>query len=204
MNPSIDKIIIGLTGGIATGKTTVTNYLENKYKIPVIDADILAKKAVNKNSPIYNQIVTKYGQNILDKHDELNRQKLGDIIFSNEKEKIWLEKQIHPYVRKEIEKIINQLDYPIIVLSIPLLFEAKMTDLVTTIWVVYCDFETQLYRLQIRNELDRDSAIARIKSQMPLAEKIKKGDLILNNNNNIENLYQEIDREITLINKKTT
>lgn len=189
-------MIIGLTGGIATGKTTVTNYLENKYKIPVIDADILARKAVHKNTPIYHQIVKRYGQNILAKNDELNRQQLGDIIFKDEKEKKWLENQIHPYVRKEIEKMINQIDNPIIVLSIPLLFEAKMTDLVTTIWVVSCDFETQLSRLQIRNNLDRDSAIARIKSQMPLAEKIKKSDLILNNNNSIENLYQEIDREI--------
>ena len=196
MNLSVNKMIIGLTGGIATGKTTVTNYLENKYKIPVIDADILARKAVHKNTPIYHQIVKRYGQNILAKNDELNRQQLGDIIFKDEKEKKWLENQIHPYVRKEIEKMINQIDNPIIVLSIPLLFEAKMTDLVTTIWVVSCDFETQLSRLQIRNNLDRDSAIARIKSQMPLAEKIKKSDLILNNNNSIENLYQEIDREI--------
>ncbi len=192
-------MIIGLTGGIATGKTTVTNYLENKYQIPVIDADILAKEAVNKNTPIYNQVIERYGENILRDNLELNRQKLGDIIFNNDEEKAWLEKQIHPYVIKRIKTEVNRLNNPIIVLSIPLLFEANMTDLATTIWLVYCDFETQLYRLQHRNNLSKKSAIARIKSQMPLEEKIKKADLIIDNNKGKENLYNQLDNWINKI-----
>ncbi|MBF2056053.1 MAG: dephospho-CoA kinase [Cyanobacterium sp. T60_A2020_053] len=194
-----DSIVIGITGGIATGKTTVTHYLAEKYQFPVIDADILAREAVAINTPIYDLIMMRYGDQISFDNGHLNRQKLGEIIFNNQQEKIWLESLIHPFVYKKITEKISSLPSSIIILSVPLLFEANMADLTSVIWVVYCDLSQQLIRLQTRNNLDRRGALMRINSQMSLSEKVKKGDFILNNNGNKEQLYRQIDQEISTI-----
>lgn len=188
-----EQLIIGLTGGIATGKSTVSNYLAEKYLIPVLDADLIARTAVTINSPIFQNIVNRYGKNILLNDDNLNRKKLGQIIFNNQAEKTWLENQIHPFVVDFLQSQIKLLSNPIIVLSIPLLFEARMTNLVNTIWVVTCDFSTQLSRLKKRNNLTEDEAISRINSQMPLAEKTKLANIVIDNNKNVADLYNQID-----------
>jgi dephospho-CoA kinase len=187
------QIIIGLTGGIATGKSTVSDYLAKKYLIPVLDADLIAREAVTINSPIFHNIVNRYGQNILLDDGNLNREKLGNIIFHSQKEKAWLEKQIHPFVADSLQSQMKILSNPIIVLSIPLLFEAKMTNLVTEVWVVSCDFSAQLSRLKKRNNLTEDEAISRINSQMPLAEKSKLADIVIHNNKNLADLQRQID-----------
>lgn len=186
-------MIIGLTGGIATGKSTVSNYLQDKYRIPVLDADVIARDAVKVNSPIFQSIIDRYGEDILLNNGNLNREKLGHIIFNNFLEKKWLESQIHPFVRDSFERKIPELSNPIIVLSIPLLFEANMTDLVDRTWVVTCNFTTQLDRLKTRNNLTQKEALDRINSQMPLAEKIKKADIVINNNHNLPELYDRIN-----------
>lgn len=185
-------MIIGLTGGIATGKSTVSDYLRDKYQIPVIDADVLAREAVQVGSPIFGRIVERYGDDILNPNGDINRGRLGEIVFNNEGERLWLEGLIHPYVRQKMEEGIRELDAPIIVLSIPLLFEAQMTDLVDQIWVVYTDFETQVSRLQGRNGLSRESAIARIRSQMPLQDKLVRADVVIDNTGTVEELYEKI------------
>ncbi|MGY6528726.1 MAG: dephospho-CoA kinase [Cyanobacterium sp.] len=189
-------MIIGLTGGIATGKSTVSKYLENKYKIPVVDADILAREAVKVYSPIYKNIVNRYGAQILLADVTINRVRLGEIIFNDEAEKVWLEGQIHPYVRKAMEREVRECEAPMMVLSIPLLFEAQMTDLVDEVWVVYADFDAQVARLQQRNGLSEESAIARITNQMPLREKLKRADVVIDNSGDIKDLYQKIDQKI--------
>jgi dephospho-CoA kinase len=187
------QLIIGLTGGIATGKSTVSNYLAEKYLIPILDADLIAKEAVKINTPIFQNIVNHYGEEILLKDGNLNREKLAKIIFNSEKEKTWLEKQIHPFVADSLQSRIKILSHPIILLSIPLLLEAKMTNLVNQIWVVSCDFSTQLHRLKIRNNLTEKEAISRINSQMPLTEKVKLADIVIDNNGNLTNLYNQIN-----------
>ena len=165
------KKIIGLTGGIATGKSTVANYLSDKYSWPVFDADTIARQAVQVNSPIFAKIVDRYGHDILNQNGSLNRAKLGHLIFNDHQEKKWLENQIHPFVYDYFQDIIKQRNDPIIVFVIPLLFEAKMTDLVTEIWVVYCSLEQEVDRLIHRNNLTPAEAQARINSQIPLNEK---------------------------------
>lgn len=187
------QLIIGLTGGIATGKSTVSNYLAEKYLIPVLDADLIARQAVTVNSPIFKNIINHYGENILLDNGNLNREKLGQIIFNNKEEKTWLEKQIHPFVFDSLQSQIKLLPNPMIILSIPLLFEAKMTNLVNQIWVVSCNFSIQLSRLKVRNNLTKDEAISRINNQMPLTEKIKLADIIIDNNQNLADLYRQID-----------
>lgn len=192
----MSRRIIGLTGGIACGKSTVSNYLENIYKIPVLDADIYAREAVEKGSAILERIFARYGRKVKTEDNSLNRQQLGEIIFNNPEEKIWLESQIHPYVRECFKRHLEQLEAPIVVFSIPLLFEAKLTYLVTEIWVVSCGFEQQIERLMTRNNLSREQAIARINNQMPLAEKIALADIVLDNSGDLEALYTQIDRAI--------
>ena len=190
----MNQRLIGLTGGIATGKTTVSNYLRDRYGFPILDADVYAKDAVEVDSPIFQKIVKRYGSEIQLENQALNRTKLGDIIFNDQEEKKWLESQIHPYVRKRFEEVIESLDNQIIILSIPLLIEANLTHLVSEIWVVCCDVEQQIERLQQRNHLTEEQAIARIKNQLPLAEKIMRADVVLDNSGNLEYLYQQIDQ----------
>ncbi|NEP52321.1 MAG: dephospho-CoA kinase, partial [Moorea sp. SIO3C2] len=101
------KRIIGLTGGIATGKTTVSNYLADTYRLPILDADIYAREAVQPDSPILKQIYQRYGLQVQHSDGTLNRKRLGEIIFSNPAERQWLEEQIHPYVR---DRFLSELD----------------------------------------------------------------------------------------------
>jgi len=192
----MNQRLIGLTGGIATGKTTVSNYLRDRYGFPILDADIYAKEAVEIDSPIFQEIVKRYGSEIQLENRALNRTKLGDIIFNNTDEKVWLEDQIHPYVRKRFQEVIDSLDNQIIVLSIPLLIEANLTYLVSEIWVVFCHYDQQIQRLQQRNYLTEQQAIARIKNQLPLAEKITKADVVLDNSGGLDCLYQQIDQMV--------
>lgn len=188
--------IIGLTGGIASGKSTVSHYLATAYHLPVLDADIYAREVVKSGSPVLKAIAERYTDVLLD--GTLNRQKLGQIIFSSEDERRWLEQQIHPHVRDYFVNTINKLTAQTVVLVVPLLFEAGMTDLVTEIWVVYCSQQQQLERLMQRNQLTREQAQARIKSQMPIQEKCDRADVILDNSTTLEALLKQVDAALNL------
>ncbi|HEY9674325.1 MAG TPA: dephospho-CoA kinase [Waterburya sp.] len=184
---------IGLTGGIGTGKTTVSNYLAEGYKLPVLDADIYAREAVQPSSPILNQIFERYGVAVKLPDSTLNRKHLGEIIFNHPDEKQWLEQQIHPYVRDRFQSELNTLVAPIVVLVIPLLFEANMTDLATEIWVVSCSYEQQLQRMMERDSLSIEQAKTRINNQLPLQEKMARADVVLDNSSTLEALLKHVD-----------
>lgn len=186
------KRIIGLTGGIATGKTTVSNYLADTYRLPILDADIYAREAVQPDSPILKQIYQRYGLQVQHSDGSLNRKRLGEIIFSNPGERQWLEEQVHPYVRDRFQSELDTLLAPTVILVIPLLFEAKMTDLVTEIWVVSCSPEQQLRRIQKRDRISKEQAQARINSQLPLQQKIALADLVLDNSSTQEALIEQV------------
>lgn len=199
-----DRIVraIGLTGGIATGKTAISNYLADTYKFPILDADIYAREAVHPGSPILNSIVERYGADILLLDGNLNRSELGNIIFCNPAERQWLEQQIHPYVRRRFVEgtqsciaALSQVSQNTLtfVLVVPLLFEAEMTDLCTEIWVVYCSPEVQLERLMQRDGLSCDRASARINAQMPIAQKCQKADVVLDNSSTLDSLFLQVD-----------
>lgn len=187
------KRLIGLTGGIATGKTTVANYLASAYHLPVFDADIYARDAVAVGSPILNAIAQHYGEQILLPDGSLNRQQLGEIIFDNQQERQWLEGLIHPYVNQCFANAIAESAAKTLILVIPLLFEAQMTNLVTEIWVVSCSKEQQLQRLIQRNHLSYEQAQARINSQLSLAEKEALADVVLNNSSTLDTLLHQVD-----------
>lgn len=187
--------IIGLTGGIGMGKTTVSRYLEEVHHLPVLDADVYAREAVQVGSPILDRIVDRYSSTILQADGTLDRRRLGEIVFQNSTERTWLEQQIHPYVREKMQADSKRLleTHSTIVMVIPLLFEAKLTHLVTEIWVVSCSTEQQLQRLIQRENLTLEQAQARIQSQMPIEEKRDRADVTLDNSSTIESLLQQID-----------
>lgn len=209
--------IIGLTGGISTGKTTVSDYLATVHKLPVLDADIYAREAVELGSPVLKAIVQRYGTGILLDDGHLNRGQLGNIIFNNPAERHWIEQQIHPYVRRRliegIQKTFNlqeskqknngKVNQPQnktpIVLVVPLLFEAKMTDLVTEIWVVHAPQSLEIKRLMKRDYLTVEQAQARINSQMSIDEKAKLADVVLDNSSTMDDLVEQIDAALAKV-----
>ncbi len=187
--------IIGLTGGIATGKSTVSDYLASQYKLPILDADVYARQAVAKGSEILDAIARRYGTDILLPHGTLNRKQLGDIIFQNAAEKRWVESQIHPFVREQFAEVTSTFSSSqTLVYSIPLLFEANLTHLVSEIWVVYCRPVQQKQRLMQRNQLSEAAASDRINAQMNVEQKCKKADYVLDNATTREDLFAQIDR----------
>ncbi len=190
------KRIVGLTGGIGTGKTTVSQYLADRYQLPILDADLYARDAVAEGSPILEAIKNRYGDRILLEDRNLDRPALGAIIFSDRTEKLWLESKIHPYVGDRISLELQKIKSKTVVLVIPLLFEAKMTNLVTEIWVVYFSLNQQIERIMKRNSLTKEGAIARIENQLPLEDKVAAADFSLDNSGTIEALYEQVDRII--------
>ena len=185
------KRIIGITGGIASGKTTVAQLLM-EWGIPVADADVLAREAVRPGTKALRQICDRYGVSILDDLGQLDRQKLGEIVFERPEERRWLEKKIHPFVRLQLELFITQLpEQSTAAIVVPLLFESGMTDLVTEIWTVTCSPKQQLDRLMHRNHLSVDRAQARIDSQWPLSEKASRSHVEIDNSGALSDTYRQ-------------
>jgi len=199
---STPQRIIGLTGGIGMGKTTISNYLATTHHLPILDADLYARDAVGAGSALVQEIVERYGPHLLQSNGELNRTRLGEIVFSCKTELNWLEKRIHPYVRDRIQTKLAALDlatHPTVVLVIPLLFEARMTDLVTEIWVVQCERSRQVNRLQerdIQGLLTLEQIHDRINSQMPIEEKLRRADIVIDNNATVEHLFHQVDQAL--------
>jgi dephospho-CoA kinase len=187
-------LTIGLTGGIASGKSTVAQMLR-ELGIPVIDADQVAREVVEIGKEAYIQIIETFGRDILQENGEINRAKLGQIVFHDEEKRKKLNAIVHPAIRKNMiaqkEAYINSGEKTI-VLDIPLLFESGLTRLVDKIIVVYVDEHIQLERLMKRNGFSKEEAMARINAQMPLIEKVAKADAVIDNNETIEKTKQQL------------
>lgn len=194
--------LVGLTGGVGMGKSTVSEYLKQRYQLPILDADLLAREAVEPGSEVLTRLVERYGSEILLPAGQLNRAHLGDIVFNNSAERQWLEQQIHPYVRHRLEAELQTLadqGCTTAVLVIPLLFEAGMTDLVTEIWVVHSLTAQQIERLKQRDQLNPEQIQARISSQMAIEQKIKQADVVLANVSTPEALFQQVDQAVAAL-----
>jgi dephospho-CoA kinase len=190
----MNQRIIGITGGIATGKTTVSDYLHQTYGLPILDADLYARQALTADR--LTKLCDRYGKLIFDDQGNLDRRKLGAIVFESKIERQWLEALIHPYVQECLISEAKQLAPSTVVMVIPLLFEAKMQDLVTETWAIVCDREQQLQRLISRNHLLESEALQRISSQMSQSEKIELADVVIVNSDNTEELFFQIDRAL--------
>ncbi|MTI48566.1 MAG: dephospho-CoA kinase [Firmicutes bacterium] len=191
--------VIGLTGGIATGKSTASKYLVEKG-YSVIDADVLAREVVDVGRPAYEDILKEFGDKILNEDLTINRTKLGGIIFNSEELRKKLNSIVHLRVTDEMkmQKIKELKDNKLVFLDIPLLIEVR-THLkkegldFDEIWLVYIDEETQLQRLMKRDGIDRLQAFKKIKAQMSINEKKKYADVIIDNSGSISDLEKKLD-----------
>ena len=179
---------IGLTGGIACGKSTITNYIRNYKNIPILDADNLSRELIRPNTYGYKKIVEYFGNQIinkkLDSDREINRKLLRNIIFKNSESKEWIEELLHPLIKEKMIEECNQYkNNQTILLVIPLLFEAKFEDICTEIWLVKCPREIQKKRLIIRDKISEKEAYEAINLQVSFEEKIRHSDIILDNSN---------------------
>ena len=176
-------ILVGLTGGVATGKSTVARMFKQCGAV-VIDADLLARDVVKPGKPAWRAIVTLFGKTVLNPDRSLDRQALGSIVFRNRTKRRLLERIIHPRVAREQQRLVRRVakrkPHAVVIYEVPLLFEAGVDKRVDKIIVVTADRETQIVRLTKRNSLSRAEALRRIRSQMPLAKKIRQTDHVLN------------------------
>jgi dephospho-CoA kinase len=184
-------IVIGLTGSIGSGKSTVATMLRNS-NIPVIDADELARRAVIAPSAVLNMINERFGGEILNADKSLNRAALGKIVFANKEALRDLERIIHPAIEKlfyqELEYLKNK-NYPVVFYMVPLLFEKNLEKRVDKTLLVVAPEEAMIARIQARDGLSEHEAKLRLSSQMSNEEKIARADVVLENNGTIDELF---------------
>lgn len=185
---------VGLTGGIASGKSTVTKQLK-KLNIPVVDADVIAREVVQPKSKGLNALVKTFGQDILTAKGELDRKALGEIVFNDEAKRNRLNSILHPLIRERILEVKAEYEaegHPVIVLDIPLLFETDYEKHCDEIMVVSVPREIQIDRLMKRDQSSKEEALSRINAQMPLAEKVAKADTVIDNSGTLEETNQQV------------
>lgn len=191
--------LLGLTGGIASGKSTISQFFKSRG-IPVIDADIVARKVVEPHTTGLNQIVAHFGEGILLSNGELNRKKLGSIIFEDDKKRELLNTILSNEIRQAIlDKISHYkaVGEKLIVLDIPLLYEGDYAKLVDCVMVCYVPKKVQLSRLMSRDSLNESDALKRINSQMDLEEKKRLADVVIDNGGTIDETLKQVEKWLT-------
>jgi len=189
----IQSKIIGLTGGIASGKSTVSKYLSDKG-IPIVDADIVARQVVQPGSKGLKEIVSAFGEDLL-LEGQLNRKKLRDIIFSDDEKRLLLNSILHPIIHDEIENQIQSYvsKHELVVFDAPLLLENDLKHMVDVLWLVSCSEEKQIQRVMTRDSISEVEAKNIIGKQMPLKEKEGLADLVIVNESSLDDLYEQVD-----------
>lgn len=184
---------IGLTGGIASGKSFAADYIKSKgYR--VIDADLITKTLL-KDDTVLSEIKASFPT--VFQHDQLDKKALADMIFSDSSKKRTLEAIIHPRVYQAMRQALTlYLDEPFVILDVPLLYETYQADLYDMVMVIYVDHSTQLKRLMTRDQLTEKEALARINAQMPLSEKIEKADIVIDNTQDKQSTQKRLDKII--------
>lgn len=190
-------MIIGITGSIATGKSTVSQYLKDN-NFTVIDADVIAKQIVTKGSPILQQLVVAFGENILQNDGQLNRQYLAGIIFNDDEQRKKLDRLMHPAVLRvmQLQTQIASITQKLIFWDVPLLFESGFNQYVDKTLVIYTTLDKQLERLIARQSLSIKQAEMMIASQWSIEKKKQLGDDIIDNNNDINYTFRQVDQYI--------
>ncbi|EPG0636101.1 dephospho-CoA kinase [Listeria monocytogenes] len=185
---------IGLTGSVATGKSTVSNMIQ-QAGIPLVDADIAARKVVEPGTEGLKEIVAYFGEEILLADGTLDRAKLGEIIFKDKEKREKLNEITHPRVKDymlEARERFFRVGEELVFFDIPLLFESHLESLVDQIVVVWTTPETELKRLMERNNLTKEDALRRIESQMGIDEKARKADFVIDNNEPLEKTQKQV------------
>lgn len=185
---------IGLTGSVATGKSTVSNMIQ-QAGIPLVDADVAARKVVEPGTEGLKEIVAYFGEEILLADGTLDRAKLGEIIFKDKEKREKLNEITHPRVKDymlEARERFFRAGEELVFFDIPLLFESHLESLVDQIVVVWTTPETELKRLMERNNLTKEDALRRIESQMGIDEKARKADFVIDNNESLEKTQKQV------------
>lgn len=185
---------IGLTGGIASGKSTVSDWLRN-HNYDLIDADRIARDVVAPGSEGLRRIAAAFGDRILLEDGSLNRAKLGNLIFHNKDQRENLNRMIHPLIRTEMRKqlkLLETMGVPVVFLDVPLLFEGSFEGWTDQTIVVYATRDNQIQRLMTRNSLTKAEALSRINAQMPLEEKKKRASAVIDNNGTIQETEEQL------------
>ncbi len=194
-------MILGLTGGIATGKSTVTAMLRERG-IPVIDADQIAREVVEPGKPAYEAIVRHFSRDILLEDGQIDRKKLGEVVFSDESERQKLNAIVHPEVRRVMRQEAEAAEAngeQIVFMDIPLLYESKLQYLVEKIVVVYAPGDMQLARMMERDELDEEQAKKRLRAQFPIDQKKLEADFLIDNSQSREETQRQVEDLLTVI-----
>ena len=188
-------LIVGLTGGYASGKSTVAGMFV-KFGAILIDADRLAREVVEPGKPAWSEIVDHFGKGVLLENREIDRKALGEIVFRDKEERERLNAIVHPRVLEmeleTIDDIRERKPNAIVILSVPLLIESGHFNYCDKIIVVNVDEETHINRLMARDGFSREEAVRRINSQLPLFEKVKYADYIIDNSGSIEDTERQV------------
>ncbi|KAH8117394.1 CoaE-domain-containing protein [Phellopilus nigrolimitatus] len=197
--------VVGLTGGIATGKSTVSSLFKS-HSVMVVDADIIARQVVLPGTRTHSQIVAYFGNGILHPDGSLDRPKLGAVIFGDEQKRRQLNSIVHPAVRRAmlwevIKGWVRGERYCVI--DVPLLIETGLYKCVGKVIVASCSEDMQLMRLMSRDNLSEEDAMARIKSQMPITEKAKYADAVIDNSGTLDELREQVQFLIRKLESET-
>lgn len=190
------SLVLGLTGSIASGKSAVAELIR-QYNIPIVDADLISRAIITPGKEAYFDIIESFGEEILNQDQTINRKKLGALVFNDENKRNQLNNIMHPVIEKEIIKKRN--DYvakneKYIVLDIPLLYENNLTHLVDKTIVVSVDEDTQIRRLMKRDQSTAEEAKKRIKTQIPISQKAKWADIVIDNNGTLQAACVQLEK----------
>lgn len=185
-------LVVGLTGGIGSGKTTVANYF-SALGVPLIDADVIARELVEPGSPVLNEIVECFGPDVLNTGGDLDRLRLRHRVFTDPGQRRRLESILHPRIRAEMARRIRQLDAPYCIVSIPLMVETAQTDLVDRVLVVDCPPELQRQRIAQRDGWPADEISGALQAQATRAQRLHAADDVIVNDRDLDTLRHTVD-----------
>lgn len=185
-------LVIGLTGGIASGKTTVANLFEQEFGIEIVDADVVARQVVEPGSAGLEQITQHFGPEVIEADGTLNRARLREIIFADPSQKEWLNNLLHPMIRKQMLQQLETVQSDYALLVIPLMVENNLQSLADKVVVVDVDPETQIQRTVERDQVDQQQAEAIVASQASREQRLAIADYVIKNNTKNQKLLYQI------------
>ncbi|GJP38544.1 hypothetical protein CLOM_g22990 [Closterium sp. NIES-68] len=189
--------VIGLTGGIASGKSSVCQELKSRFGFPVIDADKTAHDVMRKGTPAHAQVVGEFGPSVLTSDGEIDRNKLGEIVFVDAGKRKRLNSIMHPHIAYAIARQLFShwlANNPLVILDAPLLYETGLNRVTRAVIAVFCEKEQQVERLMKRNDLQEDDARRRVAAQMPLELKVKRADYVIDNTGERRDTLENVAR----------
>jgi dephospho-CoA kinase len=191
MDVAMSNFVVGITGGIGSGKTTVTD-LFAKYAIEVIDADVIAREVVEPGTPALKAIINKFGQSVLDESDSLDRAKLRSLVFNDIEVKNWLNQLLHPAIRRQMLLQTQQAKSDYCLLSVPLLVENKLNEQVDRVVIVDVDEPTQLQRTLLRDKTNEKQIRAIMSAQATRQQRLEVADDVIDNHGGTDALFKQV------------